>query len=89
MSKITYDEYESYLLFATSDIGRKWLDRRIREAFMSQPAPDKCTGTIFAYMDGTRQIFRDLIRVIDKIQYLLEEINNDDNAGSETAGQSA
>lgn len=77
LKKITYIEFEIYMLFACSEMGRSWFNASLMDSFMDQPSPNHCHGEVFAYMDGRRSIFRNIKSVMDNVENLLKETLND------------
>ncbi|MBX4189678.1 hypothetical protein KW791_00050 [Candidatus Parcubacteria bacterium] len=77
LEKINRDEYDTYMLFAQSEMGRAWFERRVWETYMDEPSPDHCIGEAFAYCDGRRGIFRNIKSTIEKINHLLKEQANE------------
>lgn len=75
--RITKEQYDDYVLFGVSETGRNWLNRMVHETFMDQPAPDNTKGVIFAYMDGTRSLLRNILLLIDHINTMIKELPDD------------
>jgi len=78
--RISKEQYDDYVLFGVSESGRNWLNRMVRETFMDQPAPDNTKGIVFAYMDGTRSLLRNILMLIDHINQMIKEFSNDDRS---------
>ena len=74
---ISQNDYETYVLFSHSEMGRKWFENMIIETFMDEPSPQHCIGEAFAYTDGRRSIFRNIKNVIDGINQLIKEMSDD------------
>ncbi len=72
--RISKEQYDEYVLFGVSETGSNWLKRMVHETFMDQPAPDNTKGVIFAHLDGTRQLLRNILSLID------HRVNNDNTA---------
>lgn len=79
---ISYEEFEAYILFSNSEMGKQWFDRMTLHTFMDEPSPENCNGLVFAYMDGRRSIFRNIRSIIDKVNQLIKG-TPDDNNGTE------
>lgn len=75
--KISKPEYDVYMLFHASEMGRNWFEQGLLDTFMDQPAPDNCKGVTFAYIDGTRNTFRNIKHTLDRIFKLLGEMQHD------------
>lgn len=73
LGKITLDYYETYEIY-TTPLGQRYLKARLLDAVM-MPAPIK-TGVGFAWIDGQRQVWRDIVIIIETIDKLLEEEND-------------
>lgn len=80
---INYDEFEAYVLFNNSEMGRNWLDKTMKIAFMDEPSPDMVTGVVFAYLSGRGSFIRNIISAIDKVNQLLKDTPNHDGSNTE------
>ena len=75
--RISKEQYDEYVLFSVSETGSNWLKRMVHATFMDQPAPDNTKGVIFAYMDGTRSLLRNILSLIDQINQMIKELPDD------------
>lgn len=87
LKKITPGEYDTYILFQVNELGRNSLERMMFDSFMDEPVGTDRNGEGFAFYDGRRSVFRDIRRTIMKVQYLLEEISNNDKRSDENKGR--
>lgn len=74
---INYDEFEAYILFHNSEMGRNWLNKMMKISFMDEPSPDMVRGEVFAYLSGRGSIIRNLISAIDKVNQLIKDALDD------------
>lgn len=74
--KITESEHDLYVLFQVNELGRKCLDRMMRESFMDEPLHTEFSGVGFAFYDGRRSVLRDINRALLKVEFVLKEQNN-------------
>ena len=75
--KIAPEEYDLYMLYQANELGRKCMDRMMHETYMDEPTDKEFNGVGFAFYDGRRSVFRDINRVIMKIEALLHEVEHD------------
>ena len=75
--KITPGEADTYNLYQANELGRKCLSQMMQDTYMDEPTKTEFTGVGFAYYDGRRSVFRDINRVIMKIEALLHEVEHD------------
>jgi hypothetical protein len=75
--RITPEEYDLYNLYQVNELGRKVRDKAMQEMFMDEPANREFTGIGFAFYDGRRSYFRDVMRTILKVEHHIKEVNND------------
>jgi hypothetical protein len=68
--KLTDYEYNTYLLFCGNDVGVRYLIHAMQSSFMEEPI--KPSSPLFAWHDGRKSVWRDIQRIIDKIEQLLE-----------------
>ena len=79
LKKITVEQMEDYILFATTELGRKSLNRMFKDTYMDEPSTkDLFKGVGFAYFDGRRSLIRDIQRTINFVEAKLKEVENDD-----------
>lgn len=71
--KINLDYYETYEMY-TTQLGERYLKARLLDAVML-PAPVK-TGVGFAWIDGQRCVWRDIVIIIETVNKLLEDAND-------------
>jgi hypothetical protein len=75
--KISQHQYDLYMLFHATELGRKCLTRMTEEAFMDEPTAGEFSSTGFAFYDGRRSLLRDIHRAIDIVVDSLRENLND------------
>jgi hypothetical protein len=49
----------------------------MHELFMDEPRDKEFSGVGFAFYDGRRSYFRDVMRTILKVEHHIKEVNND------------
>jgi hypothetical protein len=76
--KISPEEYDLYMLYQVNELGRKVRDKAMQEMFMDEPTDKEFNGVGFAFYDGRRSYFRDVMRTILRVQHILKDQNNDD-----------
>lgn len=74
--KISQEDYDLYVLFQTTELGRKCLDKMTYEAFMDEPNDKEYCEVGFAFYDGRRSVFRDIHRAI---KFVEDKLRNDNN----------
>jgi hypothetical protein len=72
LKKININQYEIYMLFEASEVGKKWLNYLRDEAFLDTPLPN-LTPELLAYQHGRCSVARDIIVTVNYIQQLLKE----------------
>jgi len=72
--KIGQYEYDTYLLFEGSDLGRRILKDRLLAAVMEEPATG--TGEAFAFADGRRSVWREINLIILNIHKEVEKTHD-------------
>jgi hypothetical protein len=78
--RISPEEYDLYNLYQVNELGRKVRDKAMQEMFMDEPLNREFTGVGFAFYDGRRSYFRDVMRTILKVEHHIKEMNNDGTA---------
>ena len=71
--KISETEYLNYLLYATSDLGIRYLKIAIEGVLMEEPITP--TSELFVWHDGRRSVWRDIKRMVDRVDDLLNGEN--------------
>lgn len=71
---ISKHEYDTYMLFAVSQVGQEYLKYRVESAFMEEP--HQSSGVDFAWHNGRMSVFRDIKMIIDRVNEELERQNN-------------
>jgi hypothetical protein len=74
LKKINDYEYNAYLLFKLNEKGFEFLKNAFEGEYMEDP-PSFDNECPFAWMDGRRSVWRDIKRAINKVDYLLESID--------------
>lgn len=74
--QISPEEYDLYNLYQVNELGRKVRDKAMTEMFMDEPADKEFNGVGFAFYDGRRSYFRDVMRTILKVEHYLKEVNH-------------
>ena len=74
--KITPEEYDLYVLYQVNELGRKVRDKAMNEMFMDEPKDKEFNGVGFAFYDGRRSYFRDVMRTILTVEAIIKEMNN-------------
>jgi hypothetical protein len=82
--RITPEEFDLYNLYQVNELGRKVRDKAMTEMFMDEPQNKEFSGVGFAFYDGRRSYFRDVMRTIFKVQQHIKESTND---GTEQSGR--
>lgn len=82
--RITPEEYDLYNLYQVNELGRKVRDKAMTELFMDEPMDKEFNGVGFAFYDGRRSYFRDVMRTILKVEHHLKEANH---VGAEQPGR--
>lgn len=77
--KISPEEYDLYCLFQVNELGRKCLDRMMRDTYMDEPKEKEFSGEGFAFYDGRRSVFRDIHRAILCVEKIIKDVSNDEN----------
>lgn len=77
VGKISSEQYEAYVLFEMSEMGRKWLKDRTMDVFMEEPAEAACHGEPFAYISGRASLLRNIHAIIEFVNKQLRELEND------------
>lgn len=72
-NKITSRQLKIYHLFAMHDLGQQYLDEMILETFMDTPVQP--SDQVFAFLDGRRSIFREILDTIKHVNKIVEETN--------------
>lgn len=67
--RITEVEYMNYLLYATSDLGIRYLKISIDGILMEEPITP--TSELFVWHDGRRSVWRDIKRMVDRVDNML------------------
>lgn len=75
--KITPEEYDLYVLYQVNELGRKVRDKAMNEMFMDEPTDKEFNGVGFAFYDGRRSYFRDVMRTILTVEEIIKDVNND------------
>jgi hypothetical protein len=73
--KITSEQYEAYMVFHMSEVGRNWFNRMLMETFMSEAPPELMLAGALAHLEGRRSIIRQIKLDIDTVEQLLAEGN--------------
>ncbi len=74
--RISPEEYDLYNLYQVNELGRKVRDKAMTEMFMDEPKDKEFNGVGFAFYDGRRSYFRDVMRTILKVEHYLKEVND-------------
>lgn len=74
--KISPEEYDLYILYQVNELGRKVRDKAMTEMFMDEPKDKEFNGVGFAFYDGRRSYFRDVMRTILKVEHFIKEANH-------------
>lgn len=69
--KITIEQASVYQLFWLLESGRNYLNEMMKKTFMDTPVQP--TNEVFAFLDGRRSVFREIIATIDYVNKTLEE----------------
>lgn len=72
-NKITRVEYETYLLFALDDIGKRYFNRMWKSCLMEEPLELKNETAM--WHDGRRSVWRHIQVLIDNVEHQLELSN--------------
>ena len=74
LKKINDFEYKAYLLFYLNDQGAQFIKNAFEGVSMEEPMSldSECA---FSWMDGRRSIWRDIKIAINKVNYLLENVD--------------
>lgn len=75
--RITIEQYEVYMLYECTELGRKVFNRMMFDTFMDEPQDKEFSETGFAFYDGRRALCRDIKRVILFVQDKLKEAEHD------------
>ena len=75
--KISQEHYDVYMLYQTTELGRKCLSNMANAEFRQEIPPHEFKGVGFAFYDGRRSVWRDIFTIIDKVQDLIRENLND------------
>ena len=76
--KISKDEHTVWRLFSQSDDGIKWLKDKEQELFMFAPdLSQNPPAYVFSFVDGARNVIREIKATIFKVKKLLEEVTYD------------
>lgn len=75
--RISPEEFDLYNLYQVNELGRKVRDKAMTEMFMDEPKDKEFNGVGFAFYDGRRSYFRDVMRTILKVQHHIKEATND------------
>lgn len=67
------EQYDVYVLFEASELGRKVLKSMIDHYFMEEPADMDYKGEGFAYYSGRQSVLREIRRTISFIQKKIKE----------------
>jgi hypothetical protein len=82
-NRISPEEYDLYNLFQVNELGRKCLDRMMRDTYMDEPKEREFSETGFAFYDGRRSVFRDIHRAILRVEHHIKDVNNNDNGSNQ------
>lgn len=63
-------EYDSYLMFELSDLGRNYLKNALDSVVLEEPM--QCKKDNVMYIDGRRSVWREIKIAINRINSLLE-----------------
>lgn len=74
--RISPEEYDLYNLYQVNELGRKVRDKAMTEMFMDEPKDKEFNGVGFAFYDGRRSYFRDVMRTILTVEAIIKEMNN-------------
>jgi hypothetical protein len=69
--KITKEEYDIYVLFELSEMGKQYMNRMVHDSFMDCASPFDMRTEILAYGEGRRSIFREIKIIVENINNLL------------------
>lgn len=77
--KISQYEYDIYIMYEGSDLGRRMLKEHLMSAVMEDPLdnPKAARAQVFAWQDGRRSVWRDINLIIIKINMLMEKEQHD------------
>jgi hypothetical protein len=80
MQKISEADYDLYVHYQVSELGRKLLNQGTMNTFMEEPEDKDFTGEKLGFNEGRRSVFRDIhlaiLRVEDLIRKSLDDTRN-------------
>lgn len=83
--KITIDDVEVYQLFR-SELGDRWLRKKMLETFLDQPPPHEMTPTNITFIDGRRALIREIHYSLETITNLIREYEHDNRPREQQPG---
>lgn len=76
MQLISQEDYDLYVHFQISELGRKLLSQGMMKTFMDEPPQTDFRGERFVFNDGRRSVFKDIHGAILRVEELLREQAN-------------
>jgi hypothetical protein len=78
--KISPEDFDLYLHYQVSELGRKLLNQGTMNTFMEEPSEKDFTGERLGFNEGRRSVFRDIHLAILRVQQSIKESLNDNGS---------
>lgn len=80
--KISPQQYDTFLLFHTNEIGYKYLQNIIMAEFMSEPREKEFNSEGFAFYSGRQSVWRDIQNLIQIVQQEIDNVGRNEHQSS-------